>query len=499
MPLDRPTLYAMTHSTDSAAGAIPAAATEATGTQDTVGDRARSSHSRLVLLVLCAANFMVALDFSILNVALPRIGADLGIGQASLQWAVTAFALPSGGFLLAAGRVGDLIGRRRMFLAGAALFSAASLLATLAPAPGVFFAARAAQGFGAALIVPTAMALLTTSFAEGRERNRALGLLGTLMSAGFTAGVLVGGVLTDAFGWRSTMVLNVVMSAAVLAVARPLLTESRGERQRLDLPGALTITGGLLAVIYAFSTGAQAGWARADVDAALAAAVVLLGAFFVIESRTARPLVSLRILRRRTVAWGVLGGLTTFAMETSVIFLCTLYLQEVRGYSPMATGLVFGVFGLGAVIGGVFAPRVVGRLGAAAALATGLAVQGVLTGALAPLAGGVAVLLVTGIAGAFGHMQAIVSYGVAATSGLPDSEQGLATGLVTTAQQVGLTIGIPLLSALASARISALRASGHGFAAATLGGVRLGLAADAAIALAAALLVAAFLRRRHTA
>jgi MFS family permease len=464
--------------------------------------RAGGVRSRLVLLVLCAANFMVALDFSILNVALPRLGAGLGIGQASLQWAVTAFALPSGGFLLAAGRVGDLIGRRRVFLSGAALFTAGSVLAALAWTPGVFFSARAVQGFGAALIVPTAMALVTTSFAEGPARNRALGAMGTLMSLGFTVGVVVGGVLTAAFGWRSTMVLNVVLGAVVLASAPALLAESRGERRRLDLPGAVTITGGLLALIYGFSTAAQRGWTRPDVIGALAVAAAALGCFFVIESRSAAPLVALRVLRRRTVAWGNLGGLVTFAMETSVIFLCTLYLQQVLGYSPLTTGLIFGVLGLGAVAGGALAPRTVGWLGARRTLPAGLLLQGALTGSLVLLGGatggaaaGVILLLAAGAIGAFGHTHAIVSYGIVATSGLPDSEQGLATGLVTTAQQAGLTVGIPLLSALASARISALRHAGGGFAAATLGGVRLGLAADAAIVVVAAAALAVFLRR----
>jgi EmrB/QacA subfamily drug resistance transporter len=457
-----------------------------------------STRAKLVLLVLCAANFMVALDFSILNVALPTLGRDLGLGQASLQWAVTAFALPSGGFLLLAGRVADQIGRRRMFLTGLAIFLAASTVATIAWNSAVFLAARAVQGFGAALIVPTAMALLTTSFAEGKARDKALGVLGTLMSLGFTAGVLLGGVLTDTLGWRSTMGLNVVMAVIVLAAAPGLLTESRGERQRLDIPGAVTITGGLLAVIYALSTAAQRGWGRVDVIAGLIVAVVALSAFFVIESRTEQPLVSLRILRRRTVAWGNLGGMATFAMMSTVIFLGTLYLQQVHSYSPLTTGAIFGVLGLGAAIGGVIAPRSVGRFGARAVLPVGLLLQGVFTAVVAALnfSDGVVLLLVAGTIACFGHMHAIVSYGIAATSGLSDNEQGLATGLVTTAQQVGITVGIPLLSALASARTSHLEAAGHSFATATLGGVRLGLAADALVLLLVGISVLAFLRVR---
>jgi len=461
----------------------------------TAAPRRMTFRAKLVLFVLCAANFMVALDFSILNVALPTLGRDLGLGQANLQWAVTAFALPSGGFLLLAGRVADLVGRRRVFLIGLVLFTVASVFATLAWSSGIFLGARALQGLGAAMVVPTGMALLTTSFAEGRARDKALGVLGTLMSLGFTAGVLLGGVLTDTLGWRSTMGLNVVMAVGVLIAAPILLTESRGERQRLDIPGAIAITGGLLALIYALSTAAERGWGRPDVIAGLAVAAVALTSFFVIESRTAQPLVSLQVLRRRTVAWGNLGGLTTFAMMSTVIFLGTLYLQQVHNYSAMTTGLVFGVLGLGAAGGGVVAPRAVGRFGARSVLALALLVQGGFTLGVAMLdrGDGVLLILVAGTIACFGHMHAIVSYGIAATSGLSDREQGLATGLVTTAQQIGITVGIPLLSALASSRSAHLREAGRSFADATLGGVELGLAADAGILLVVSGLVIVFL------
>jgi predicted MFS family arabinose efflux permease len=236
----------------------------------------------------------------------------------------------------------------------------------------------------------------------------------------------------------------------------------------------VTITGGLLTLIYGLTTAAQRGWGRPEVVAALVAAVALLSAFFVVESRAAQPLVSLRVLRRRTVAWGNLGGLITFAMMTTVIFLGTLYLQQVRSYSPLATGLIFGVLGLAAALGGVAAPKALSRYGARIVLPAGLLVQGALTAAVATLGigDGVLLILIAGAVACFGHMHAIVSYGVAATSRLSDREQGLATGLVTTAQQVGITVGIPLLSALASWRVGSLRAAGHGFAAATLGGVR---------------------------
>lgn len=467
-----------------------------------VPDNSRmSKRAKLVLFLLCAANFMVAVDFSILNIAVPSIGKDLGVGEADLQWISTAFALPSGGFLLLAGRVGDLVGRKRVFLAGLVVFAAASLLAALAWDPAALLAARAVQGLGAAMVVPTGMALLTTSFPEGPQRDRALGVSGTLMSLGFTAGMVLGGVLTETLGWRSTMALNVLLGVLVLLGAPRLLTESRGAgTTRLDVPGAVTVTTGLLALIYALSAAAQHGFGRPGVLAALAAGLLLLAAFWAVEARTAQPLVSLRVLRRRTVAVGNLGGLTTFAAMSSVVFLGTLLLQQVDGMSPMRTGLVFGVLGLAAAAGGMAAPRMVGRFGAPATLVGGLLAQGLLTAPLLFVGAGDGALLlaVAGSAAAFGHLAAIVAYGVTATSGLGDQEQGLATGLVTTAQQVGLTVGIPVLSAIASARTDALRTAGHTVDGALLGGIRLGLGVDAAAVLAVALLAGIGLRGRLT-
>ena len=454
--------------------------------------------ARLVLFLLCAAQFAVALDFSILNIALPTLGHDLHMSQANLQWGMTAFALPSGGFLLLFGRIADQVGRRRIFITGLALFTAASVLATLAWSPAVFLAARALQGLGAAAIVPSGMALLTTTFHEGPQRDRALGVMGSLMALGFTVGMVLGGVLTETLTWRSTMGLNVVMGVLVLVGAPLLLTESRNERRsRIDVPGAITVTGGLLALIYGLSTAAQTGFGDPAVLGSLAAAVLLLTGFVVIEARTAEPLVSLRVLRRPTVAFGNLGGLGTFAMMSAVVFLGTLYLQQVNGLSPVTTGLVFGVMGVSCAISGAVAPKVVARIGSARTLVLGLLVQAVLTTLLVtagPGSLGTWIFMLAGAAAAFGHLAAIVSYSVTATSGLPDDEQGLATGLVTTTQQVGMTIGIPLLSAVASARSDALRSAGHTLAQATMGGVRLGVGVDAALVALLALAVALGLR-----
>ncbi|MER6334780.1 MFS transporter [Streptomyces sp. NPDC001034] len=457
-----------------------------------------STRDKLVLFVLCAAQFMVALDFSVLNVALPDLGRDLGMSRAALQWAVTAFALPSGGFLLLFGRVGDLFGRRRLFLTGLALFGAASLLSTLAWDPASFLAGRALQGLGAAAIVPTGMSLLTTTFPEGPARDRALGISGTLLSLGFTIGMVAGGTLTDTFGWRSTMALLTLFALIVLPPAPVLLPKSLPHgpegvsgapvphRPRLDVPGAVTVTAGLLSLIYALSTAADHGFGRADVVAALIAGLVLLTVFAIVESRSAAPLVSLPMLRRRTVAWGNLGGLVTFSMMSTIVFVLTLYLQEILRLSAFETGLVFGFQGLLSVVAGTLAPKVIGRLGARRTLVGSLTGQGVLIATLLLLdRHGWSVWLATAAVAlaSMCHLGAIIAYGLTVTSGVPDTEQGLATGLVTSTQQVGITVGIPLLGVLATT-------SGD-----LLSGVRTVVALDAAIVLGAAALIGLGLRR----
>ncbi|MFJ4837326.1 MFS transporter [Streptomyces sp. NPDC088746] len=447
---------------------------------------ALSGRDRLVLFVLCAAQFMVALDFSVLNVALPVLGEDLGLSRSGLQWAVTAFALPSGGFLLLFGRIADLYGRRRLFLTGLAVFGVSSLLATLAWDPASFLAGRALQGLGAAVIVPTGMSLLTTTFPEGPLRDRALGISGTLLSLGFTVGMVAGGVLTDTLGWRSTMGLLAGAAVVVFVLAPKVLSESRTpERPKLDVPGAVTVTGGLLALIYSLSTAAERGFGGADVRITLVLGVALLTAFVIVESRSAAPLVSLPMLRRRTVAFGNLGGLATFSMMSTIVFVLTLYLQDLLRLSALGTGLVFGVQGLASVAAGVYAPRIVGRIGARRTLVLSLIGQGVFIGALLGLGEDSGVWLATvavSLASAF-HLGAIIAYGLTVTSGVPNEEQGLATGLVTTTQQVGLTVGIPLLGVLSTTQGSLFE------------GVRLVVAVAAVILVATGLAVGAGLRR----
>ncbi|MBB4983421.1 MULTISPECIES: MFS transporter [Streptomyces] len=407
---------------------------------------------RLVLVVLLLAQFMLAVDFSILNVALPVIGQGLGFTLGGLQWIATAFALAAAGFTLLFGRVADLVGRRRLFLGGMALLGVSSLAGGLATGPGTLMAARVAQGLATAAVTPAGLSLLTAAFPEGPLRARALGLNGALMSAGFTTGAILGGVLTDLLSWRWAFLVNVPVALAVLLVAPAVLKESRpAVRPRLDVPGAVTVTGGLLALVYGLTATGEHGWTDPTALTALAAGAALLTAFVLVERRAASPLVPIHVLRRRTVVWGNLAGLVAFVTETSLVFLMTLYLQDVLGFSPLAAGLSFGVLGAGTVLGGVAASRFIGRFGARAALVSGGLLQAAATLALYGLGddrGSLALLLAATFAGGVGNMLAIVGFMVTATSGIPDGEQGMATGLATMTQQIGITMGTPVMSAV---------------------------------------------------
>ncbi|GAA4249685.1 MFS transporter [Dactylosporangium darangshiense] len=446
-----------------------------------------SGRQRVTLLLLLGAQFMLAVDFSILNVALPAIGAGLHFALADLQWVATAFALPAAGFTLLSGRVADLFGRRRLFLTGLALLVLASLLGGLAQSQAQLLTARVLQGFAAALATPAALSLLTTEFPEGPLRERALGLNGALLSGGFTAGALLGGVLADALSWRYAFLLNVPVALLILVATPFVVGPGRSaQRPRLDIPGAVTVTAGLLLLVYGLSQGARLGWASPIVLGALAGAAVLLAAFWRIERRAAAPLAPVAILRRPTVRWGNLGGLLVFAMGSAVVFLGTIYLQDVLGYTPLATGLAFGVPGVAAVFAGVLGGRLIGRFGRRVTLVGGLSVQALAFATLALLGDSRAMyapLLLALAVGFFGHVAAIVAYTVTATSGLPDAEQGLATGLRTLTQQVALTVGIPLMSAVAAAGPT------------VLGGIHAAVLTDAAITLAGAYAIHRGLRR----
>ncbi|WP_242910785.1 MFS transporter [Actinomadura terrae] len=397
---------------------------------------------RVVLTLLLGTQFMLAADFSIFNVALPAVGRGVGLGLGTLQWVATAYALPAAGFTLLFGRVADLAGRRRMLLIGLGLLTLASVFGGTAHTPAALLSARAVQGLSTAIAAPAALSLITTTFPEGPLRARALGLNGAITAAGFTCGALLGGLLTGFWSWRWAFLINVPVALVILVAVLRLVPEGRGRTSRLDLPGAITVTLGLLALVWGATTGGVARWA-------LVPAAVLLAAFWFVELRSPDPLAPVHILRRRTVGLGVLGGLTTVSMATGATFLMTIHLQDTLGLSAAPTGLAFGAAGLLALAGGAVAPRLIGPMDASGVLALGLAVQGLSAAGL--LVAGNAWWVVAALAACyFGNMVAVVAYIVTVTSGLPDHEQGLATGLSAMAQQVGMTIGIPLLSSIAT-------------------------------------------------
>ncbi|WP_042507596.1 MULTISPECIES: MFS transporter [Streptomycetaceae] len=457
-----------------------------------------TGRQRLVLVVLLVAQFMLAVDFSILNVALPQIGKGLGFSLANLQWIATTFALCAAGFTLLFGRVADLFGRRRLFLVGLAVLGASSLVGGLAVDPAMLLCARVAQGLATACVTPAGLSLLTTSFPEGPLRDKALGLNGALMSAGFTTGAILGGVLTDLLSWRWSFFINVPVAVVVLVVAPAVLSESRPkQRPRLDVPGAVTVTAGLLAIVFGLTQAGDHGWGSAPALAPLIAGVVLLVAFYFVEAKAASPLVPVSILKRRTVIFGNLAGLIAFITETSLVFLMTLYMQEVLGYSPLAAGLSFGVLGVGTIIGGAVAARVIAATSTRVTLAAGGLLQTAATAVLLLLGAqhsSIWLLLAGTFAGGVGNMLVIVGFMVTATSGLADHEQGMATGLATMTQQIGITMGTPIMSAIATSVIAGRAGGGP-----VLDGVRLAVAVNAAVVLAGALIVPAVLPRRTAA
>jgi MFS family permease len=440
--------------------------------------RQSAGRKRVVLFVLLGVGFMLSVDYSILNVALPQAGAGVGLGQADLAWITSAFALPAAGFTLLFGRLGDLFGRRKLLLAGMVLLAGASTLGGLAASPGTLLVARALQGFATAMAVPAAMSLLTTTFSEGRQRERVLGLNGALLCGGFTVGALVGGTLVTALGWRAAFFVNLPVAIAVLVVTPFVIVESRSRtRASLDLPGAVTVTGGLLAVVYAV--------VERSITAAVVG-VVLLAAFWIIERRAAAPLAPPRVLGRQSVKWGNYAGLIICGMVPAMIFMETLYLQEVLHLSPLVTGLVFGIPGLASVAAGVVAGRIIGRFGSRVVLSVAMAIPGLATIPLVFVGAdriALAVVVPALFVAFFGHVASMVAYVVTGTSGLPNDEQGLATGLTSMTQQVGSALGVPVLSAVAATQ------------AVQLTGIHVALVVDVVLTLASAVLVWAGLRK----
>lgn len=419
----------------------------------------------VVLALLCAAQFMVVLDFSIINVALPSIRDEFGLSSTGLQWVITGYVLTFGGFLLLGGRVADIYGRRRVFVAGLVLFAAASLAGGFATSAAVLVGARAVQGLGAAAVSPAALSILTTSFPEGVERNRALGIWGGVAAGGFSAGVILGGILTEALGWEWVMFVNVPIGGAVAVLAPFVLREDRGEKKgrKLDIPGAASVTAGLIALVYALSGAGAAGFLSPRIVLSFGLALALLAGFWVIELRTHDPLVPPGVVRRRTLTGANVIGLLIIASAAPMIFLITLYMQRVLGYSAIEAGLAWLPHGLASI----FASSVGGRL------ATRIGVKPTLLGGLAALATSLVLLSRVSAGGgfwtdvlpgtllvSFGIVLPLVAVSVAATSGVRDAEQGLASGLLSTTQQIGAALGLAVLVAIFATRTEALVGAG---------------------------------------
>jgi EmrB/QacA subfamily drug resistance transporter len=406
-----------------------------------------------VLALVCSAMFMTVLDVSIVNVALPSIGTHLHFSRENLQWVISAYAITYGGFLLLAGRAADLLGRRSVFMAGLALFTIASLVCGLASSEAMLIASRAVQGLGAAIIAPAALSIVTTTFREGAERNKALGIWGAVGGSGAAVGVLLGGVLTKYLGWEWIFFVNVPVGALALGLTIPLVHESRAEtaERSYDPLGALTVTGGLALMVYAISKAPDVGWATGRTIGLLAVAAALLAAFVVTETRVRAPLVPFRIFRLRTLTAANIVAVMLGAVIFSNFFLLTLYVQQVLGYSALKAGLTFVATAGTAVLTAGFAQALVTRFGAKYPMAFGLALMtgGMLWYTQIPVDGSFASDLLPGyLMVGVGLPFSFIPVSIAALAGVRHHEAGLASGLLNTSQQIGGAVGVAVASTI---------------------------------------------------
>ncbi len=446
----------------------------------------------LVLVLVCIAQFMVVLDATIVNVALPSIQQDLDFSQTSLQWVINGYTLVFGGFLLLGGRASDLFGRKRLFLAGVVVFSVASLINGLAQSGEMLIAARALQGLGAALVSPAALSIITTTFAEGEDRAKALGVWSAIAAGGAAFGLLLGGVLTDLLTWEWIFFVNVPIGIAAFLLSMRHVPESLAPDRpdSVDLPGAITVTAGLMVLVYAIVRAEQSGWGAASTLVLGAVAIGLLVSFVVIELRASAPLIRMSVFRSRNISGAnavmllVAGGMFAF------FFLVSLYVQQVLGYSPLEAGLAFLPFTVGIIVGA----------GASGAIARRIPIHYVALIGLALSSGGLLLLRGAGVDGSYlsDLLPAIIPMSIGmgmtflpltliATTGVTASDAGLASGLFNTSQQVGGALGLAILSTLAADRTTSVledlgRAAGapdrlsalvEGFHLAYLGGVGL--------------------------
>ncbi|MFH0241910.1 MFS transporter [Streptomyces sp. HK10] len=415
------------------------------------------------LLLLCSAQFMLALDFAIVNVALGNMQRDLGFTDSGLQWVVGAYALFFGGFLLLGGRAGDVVGRKRLFVSGLSVFTLASLVGGLATDPFVLVAARALQGLSAAAVSPAVLALIAAGFPEGKERVKAMGVFGAVSSAGFSGGVAAGGLLTEYISWRAVMLVNLPVGIVLLALAaRRLVADHHTTRSaRLDLPGAVLVTSAMCAFSYGLTAASDTGWGSTNVLASLAAGTVLLIVFLVVQTRVSAPLVPLSIFRNRGVSSGNgIAFLSGGVMSVSTFFI-TMYLQQVLGYSAVKTGLAFFPQAFVVFLASVPVVRLTGKLGARNVLIGGglLLVAGSVL--LAQVTSGSSYLLVVlpgGVLLGLGVTVMMITTAVAATSGVAGPQMGLASGLYNSSRQLGVGLCLALGVVLAGMAQGAVRA-----------------------------------------
>jgi EmrB/QacA subfamily drug resistance transporter len=448
----------------------------------------------LAFMVLCLGSFMIVLDTTIVNVALPSIREDLGFSEASLAWVVNAYMLFFGGFLLLGGRLGDLYGHRRLFAIGIAVFTAASLAAGISSSQAILIAARAAQGLGGAIVSAAGLSLMMSLFTEPAERAKAMGIVGFISAGGGSVGVLLGGILTSFFGWHAVFMVNIPVGVAVYALAFRFVPASRPAAlgTRLDVAGAITVTASLMLAVYAIVNGNEAGWTSTQTLGLLAAAVVLLGSFFAIESRVRDPLMPLDLFRRRNLATANVMGVLWAAAMFAWFFLSALYLQLVLHYEPLQVGLAFlpgnlvmAVFSVG------ISAKLVMRYGLRAPLATGLGLAGIglLLLVRAPIDGSYfidvfpsMILLGVGAGIAFNPMI------IVAMTDVEPARSGLASGLVNTSFMMGGALGLAVLASIAAARTGNALAAGVPQIAALNDGYHAAFAIGAAFALGAAFL-----------
>jgi EmrB/QacA subfamily drug resistance transporter len=457
-----------------------------------------STNPWLVLVLICLAQFMVILDATIVNVALPSIQKDLGLNEANLQWIVNAYTLVFGGFLLLGGRAGDLLGRKRLFLIGLVIFTSASLLNGLSSSSGMLIGFRALQGLGAALISPAALSIISTTFAEGKERAKALGVWAAIAIGGSAVGLVLGGALTQSFSWPWIFFVNVPVGVFAFFAALRYVPESKDEHahRSYDIGGAASVTGGLMALVYAIVKAETAGWGSTTTIGFFVLAVVLLIAFVVIELRSAEPLVRLSIFRVRSLSTANLSMFLVGSGMFAMFFFNTLYIQRVLDYGPLKAGLAFLPFTAGVMASAGIASSFTPKIGVRPVAAAGMiaTVIGMLLFARMPVDGAYAIdVLPAMLICSIGMGAVFMPLTLVATTGLKDEDQGLASGLFNTSQQIGGALGLAILSTIAAGR-------SHGSAPAQLvQGFHYAFAGSAVFVAAALVTMLALLRKRDLA